>query len=150
MEKKKGNTVFKVFKYIIYSILIIVLLINFIIIIQSKINKDKVPSIFGYKPFIVLSGSMQPNIVIGDLVFVKSTSVDKLDVNDVIAFRDDDNTVTTHRIVSIDTKTFGERCFVTKGDSNNVKDEKLVFGLLVCFCIIFLFVFLFICLQLKK
>jgi signal peptidase len=75
MKEKKENKIFKVFKYIIYSILIIVLLINFTIIIKSKTSKDKVPSVFGYKPFIVLSGSMQPNIKIGDLVFVKNSKV---------------------------------------------------------------------------
>lgn len=126
MKEKKGNKIFKVFKYIIYSILIIVLLINFTIIIKSKTSKDKVPSVFGYKPFIVLSGSMQPNIKIGDLVFVKSSKVENLNVNDIIAFKTNDNTVTTHRIIDIDTTTKGERCFITKGDSNNVKDEELV------------------------
>ena len=126
MKEKKENKIFKVFKYFIYSILIIVLLINFTIIIKSKTSKDKVPSIFGYKPFIVLSGSMQPNIKIGDLVFVKSSKVENLNVNDIIAFKTNDNTVTTHRITDIDTTTKGERCFITKGDSNNVKDEELV------------------------
>lgn len=126
MKEKKENKVFKVFKYIIYSILIIVLLINFTIIIKSKTSKDKVPSVFGYKPFIVLSGSMQPNIKIGDLVFVKSSKVENLNVNDIIAFKTNDNTVTTHRIIDIDTTTKGERCFITKGDSNNVKDDELV------------------------
>ena len=126
MDKGKGNKVFKVFKYVIYSILVIVLLINFTIIIKSKTSKDKVPSVFGYKPFIVLSGSMQPNIKIGDLVFVKSSKVENLNVNDIVAFKTNDNTVTTHRIIDIDTTTKGERCFITKGDSNNVKDEELV------------------------
>lgn len=126
MDKRKENKVFKALKYFIYSFLIIVLCINFIIIIQSKLNKDKIPSIFGYKPFIVLSGSMQPNVKIGDLVFVKKTNIDKLKVDDVIAFKSDDKTVTTHRIIKIDTETKNEKCFVTKGDSNNVKDEGLV------------------------
>lgn len=126
MKEKKENKIFKVFKYIIYSILIIVLLINFTIIIKSKTSKDKVPSVFGYKPFIVLSGSMQPNIKIGDLVFVKNSKVEDLNVNDIVAFKTSDNTVTTHRIIDIDTTTKGERCFITKGDSNNVKDEELV------------------------
>ena len=126
MKEKRENKVFKVFKYVIYSILVIVLLINFTIIIKSKTSKDKVPSVFGYKPFIVLSGSMQPNIKIGDLVFVKSSKVENLNVNDIVAFKTNDNTVTTHRIIAIDTTTKGERCFITKGDSNNVKDEELV------------------------
>lgn len=125
MGNKKENKALKVIRYIIYVILLIILCINFIIIIQSKVRKDKVPSIFGYKPFIVLSGSMQPNIMVGDLVLVKNVDAKELKVNDVIAFRDGDKIVTTHRIVDTDTST-GEKCFVTKGDSNNTKDEKLV------------------------
>lgn len=125
MENKKENKVFKIFKWIIYSILILILIVNFYIILQSKASKDKVPSVFGYKPFIVLSGSMEPNIRIGDLIFVKKANIESLKVNDVIAFRDDDKTVTTHRIIGIDTETYGQKCFITKGDSNNVKDEIL-------------------------
>ena len=149
MEKRKENKVFKVLKYFIYSFLIIVLCINFIIIIQSKLNKDKVPSVFGYKPFIVLSGSMQPNIKIGDLVFVKSSKVENLNVNDIVAFKTNDNTVTTHRIIAIDTTTKGERCFITKGDSNNVKFINFIqqpLGFLIMMMTIFiicLFIYLY-------
>ena len=47
-------------------------LINISIIIQANTNKDEVPSVFGYKPFIVLSGSMEYEIHHGDLIFVKT------------------------------------------------------------------------------
>ena len=85
-------------------------------------NPDKGPSIFGYKPFVVLSGSMETKINVGDLVIVKKTNTDNLKVNDIIAFRNSDNTVTTHRIIEVTS----EGCFVTKGDNNNIQDDGIV------------------------
>lgn len=113
-----------IFKWIITSILGIILLINMYIIIQSKVRPNSVPSLFGYKPFVVLSGSMQPNIMVDDLIFIKKININKLKKNDIIAFRDKDNLVTTHRIIKV-VKKNGQVCFETKGDSNNVKDKEL-------------------------
>lgn len=115
--------VLKVFKWIIISILSLILLLNIYIIIQSKASPNKVPSIFGYKPFVVLSGSMKPNIQVGDLIFVKKINTEKLKVGDVIAFRDAENLVTTHRIKEI-TKKGKQTCFITKGDNNNTEDAE--------------------------
>ena len=47
------------------------LLINVTLIVKSYTSPDKVPDFLGYKPFIVLSGSMEPSIMTGDMVFVK-------------------------------------------------------------------------------
>ena len=46
------------------------LLINVTLIVKSYTSPDKVPDFLGYKPFIVLSGSMEPSIMTGDMVFV--------------------------------------------------------------------------------
>ena len=67
---------------------------------------------------------MMSKIEIGDLVFVKETDASTLKENDIIAFRDSENLVTTHRIISVINEN-GEISFETKGDSNNVKDERL-------------------------
>ncbi|MDE6285281.1 MAG: signal peptidase I [Bacilli bacterium] len=106
-------------------ILIPILIMNIYIMYQSKVNEDKVPSVFGYKPFIVLSGSMETEIRKGDLIITKEIDPTTLKVNDVIAFRDDQNTVTTHRIIEIEDRD-GETYFITKGDNNNSQDQKHV------------------------
>ena len=106
-------------------ILIPILLINLYIIYQANTNKDKVPSIFGYKPFIVLSGSMETKIHKGDLIFVKTIDPSELEIEDVIAFRDAQDTVTTHRIIEIVEKD-GITYFITKGDNNDSQDQNLV------------------------
>ena len=106
-------------------ILIPILIVNIHIMVQAKNDKDTVPNIFGYKPFIVLSGSMETKIRIGDLIITKIIDPNSLKVDDVIAFRDEENTVTTHRIIDIIDKD-GTTYFVTKGDNNSSQDRYLV------------------------
>ncbi len=106
-------------------ILIPILLINVWIIFQAKSDEDTIPSVFNYKPFIVLSGSMETEIHKGDLIITKMVDPKTLKVDDVIAFRDAENTVTTHRIIDI-VKDKNETYFVTKGDNNDSQDQNLV------------------------
>lgn len=106
-------------------ILLPILIVNVSIMIQAKQNEDVIPSVFGYKPFIVLSGSMETKIHVGDLIITKEIKPNKLKVDDVIAFRDADDTVTTHRIIDI-IDSEGVTYFITKGDNNNTQDTNLV------------------------
>ena len=111
---------------IIASIILIpILLINIWIIYQAKTDPNTIPSVFGYKPFIVLSGSMETKIHKGDLIITKIIEPETLKVNDIIAFRDQEDTVTTHRIIDI-VEEDGENYFITKGDNNNTQDQNLV------------------------
>ena len=110
---------------IVCMVLVPVLIMNISIMIQANTNKDEVPSVFGYKPFIVLSGSMETEIKKGDLIIVEVTDPATLEVDDVIAFRDAQDTVTTHRIIEIVEKD-GETYFITKGDNNDSQDQNLV------------------------
>ena len=101
-------------------ILLPVLLVNGVILINSIIHPDEIPSFFGWKPFIVLSGSMETEIFPGDLAVVKDVGTDGLKVGDVIAFKSGD-IVITHRIVDIITEN-GNIKYKTKGDNNNSDD----------------------------
>ncbi len=106
-------------------ILIPVIVMNLSIMFQAKANTDKVPSVFGIKPFMVLSGSMETEIKKGDLIITKEINPEELDIGKVIAFRDAAGTVTTHRIIDIVIKD-GETFFITKGDNNSTQDRNLV------------------------
>lgn len=111
--------------FIIGTILVMVLAANIYIMIQSATNEDEVPSVLGYKPFIVLSGSMEGEILKGDLIITRTVDPKTLKTNDVIAFRDMENTVTTHRIIDI-IDNDGKMQFITKGDNNTTQDQYLV------------------------
>ena len=98
---------------IILNILIIFMLIVLCFILISKYNNNF--NIFGYTTFINTGTSMYPNIDINDLLIVKKE--DNYYVNDIITYINDENIITTHRIIEIDNNTY-----ITKGDSNNFID----------------------------
>ena len=77
-----------------------------------------VPMLAGYQVYDVVSGSMEPEIPIGSVVYVKDVSPGEVKEGDVIAFYDRDGIV-VHRVV-INRTSLGE--FVTKGDANETED----------------------------
>jgi len=101
-----------------------VLIMNLTIVIKSYVNPGKVPDFFGIKPFVVVTGSMEPAIYGGDLVITKTVDPSKLKPNDIISFKDG-NSVITHRIKEL-TEKDGEPAFITQGDANNAADENPV------------------------
>ena len=124
MTEKRKQSIKKtglILKIIFFIIIIPLLTISLIIMIKARMYPDKVPDVFGYKPMIVLSGSMETSIYTGDLVFVKMVDPSTLNENDIIAFRNETNTVTTHRIIEIINEN-GNRLFRTKGDNNSSSD----------------------------
>ncbi|MBR3318503.1 MAG: signal peptidase I [Atopobiaceae bacterium] len=81
-----------------------------------------IPRIFGYEVYDVVSGSMEPEIPVGSVLYVKACDLQTVNEGDVIAYSDVDGVV-AHRVVKNRTG-LGE--FVTKGDANNVEDRKPV------------------------
>lgn len=79
------------------------------------------PAVFGMKSYAILTGSMEPTIPEGSMVYVKPcSSFDEYQINDIVTFSDPATGKSfTHRIVEIDA---GDRCFTTKGDANSVPD----------------------------
>lgn len=124
-DKSLTKTIGKIVKILFFIIATPILILSLIIMIKARMYPEKVPDVFGYKPMIVLSGSMETSIYTGDLVFVKMVNTNTLKENDIIAFRNETNTVTTHRIVEL-VKENGNTLFRTKGDNNNTEDAKLV------------------------
>ena len=116
----------KILTSIILIILCSILFVSGVILINSYAKPNEVPSFFGWKPFIVLSGSMETQILPGDVVVVKEIDAKKLKENDIIAFKDDDNIVITHRIIEIIKDENGNTKYKTKGDNNNDEDDRFV------------------------
>lgn len=114
----------KVISIIILIILIPILIINVVILINSLINPNEVPSFFGWKPFIVLTDSMETEIYSGDIAVVKEVDAKKLKEGDIIAFNIN-GIVTTHRIKEVINEE-GKTRYITKGDNNKIQDEEYV------------------------
>ena len=83
------------------------------------------PKVLGYQAYTVISGSMEPEIEIGSLVYIGSVEPQDVGVEDVIAFYGgrDSNAIITHRVVE-NRVIMGE--FITKGDANKTNDMNPV------------------------
>ncbi len=104
----------------VFFILIIALLSWMVISnVLFKGDKSKAPTIFGYRSFIVLSGSMEPKIKPGDVIWVKKTHMKELKEGDILTYISEENFI-THRIKKIEGNSL-----VTKGDANNVEDSPI-------------------------
>lgn len=106
------------------GLLVLILVVNVTFIVKSYIYPDRVPDFLGYKPFIVLSGSMEPAIQAGDLIITKVIEPEKIAVGDIIAFEAEKNTIVTHRVT--DVRTEEGLSFLTKGDANTGADARAV------------------------
>lgn len=123
-KTKSASKVFIAIIVLICLILVPILIANLTIIVKSFTQPDEVPNFMGYKPFIVLSGSMEPEFYPGDLVLVREVQPESLQVGDIISFREG-MSVVTHRVKDI-IEEDNQRKFVTKGDNNNVEDRIAV------------------------
>lgn len=115
----------KVITLLILILFIAIITLGITIVYKAYSEPDKIPSVFGWKPFIVLSGSMEDTIMPGDLILTKEIDALELKEGDVISFRTNKYTVITHRIINI-VNDEGERKYYTKGDNNNSADSEPV------------------------
>ena len=106
----------KIFQVLSWIIIIFLL----IIIVRASVFKQN--DIFGYKVYVIGSGSMEPTIYTEDVVIVKKEK--QIKINDVIAFKEG-NTVIVHRVIDIANEN-NSQLYKTKGDNNNVEDEKYI------------------------
>ena len=107
---------------VIYIIIILLITYNVSLMIQAFSNPTKTPNFFGIKTYTIISGSMEPELKIGDIVIVKETAESDINVGDIISFRKGQRVI-THRVIEI--KKEDQKCtYVTQGDSNNVEDKE--------------------------
>ena len=86
------------------------------------------PKLFGYQIYDVVSGSMEPEIPVDSVVYVKETLPEEIKEGDVAAFRSS-GSVIIHRIVE---KRIVEGQFITKGDANTQVDiEKIPYDAMI-------------------
>lgn len=123
-ESQRIYIIGQVISLVLYSILIPIIIFNFTLIIKSFLFPNETPDFFGYKSFVIMSGSMKPTINTGDAILVKEISEDEIKINDIVSFWQDGTNV-THRIIEI-TEENGIKKYKTKGDNNQTADKESI------------------------
>ncbi len=83
------------------------------------------PGMTGFHMYNVLSGSMEPAIPVGSLLYVRSGDPEQVEDEDIIAFYGslEDSGIITHRVVK---NNVVSGTFTTKGDANDKEDPTPV------------------------
>lgn len=80
--------------------------------------------VFPIKPVGIASGSMMPELSVGDAAIIKKCSASEINKDDIIEYKMDGYTV-IHRVINIYQKQ-GYIYFITKGDNNKSEDKNPV------------------------
>ena len=101
----------KVLNFIGTAIIIIVIVLCLSLI---------VPRVFGISSYTVLTGSMEPSVPVGSVVYAKAVEPSLLETGDIVVFYDGRNDIpVTHRVVENQT---ADSQIITKGDANDTND----------------------------
>ena len=104
------------------SIFCRILGILFLLIVIATALPLTIPRLSGLQIFHVESGSMEPALPVGSVIYVEKVQPEEIREGDIITFRREDVTV-THRVVE---NRLVEGEFITKGDANEEADMQAV------------------------
>ena len=85
----------------------------------NQLAGNRLPMPFGYGFSVVLSGSMEPELSVNDLIVVRAS--DRYAVGDVVVYQSKGELI-VHRVVELN----GQEV-VTKGDANNAADAPIAY-----------------------
>ncbi len=123
MIEKKENRALKILSNILFVIFMLVMVFLILITAQSKFTGME-PSLFGYRLYVVDSGSMEPTIKMNSLILVNEKTPDQIVMGDILTYYGaDSKSRVTHRVVEIGPNN---DYFITQGDANNLEDAMAV------------------------
>lgn len=117
VPKKKLFTKQSLLRKIILVFLSLIIGINIYLWNSTHLLGNDMPMPFGFGISVVLSGSMEPELSVNDVIIVKKS--DSYDVGDIVVFRENRMQI-VHRIISKSGTTV-----VTQGDANNAADDAI-------------------------
>ena len=125
---KTMETVKKIFATVV-AVIAVFMMIFTVVSVTTFTRNDR--ELFGFKAFIVLSGSMEAtDFAAGDVVFVRNVDPTTLQEGDIIAFysqnSDTYGKVVTHKIRAKTVDANGDPGFITYGTTNGFDDETIV------------------------
>jgi len=82
---------------------------------------------FGVQPTVIYSGSMQPDIDIGDIVIISEVPTEQIKEGDIIQFKTSNSSIPIiHRVYEIQEED-NVKLYITKGDANDEPDSNPVY-----------------------
>ena len=132
MEKSAKKKIFKAFviiKNVVCWALVICLTIVVIGLVMSKANGG-MPSVFGFSVMRISSGSMEPELMTGDVILSREISdISQLKTGDVVTYQGSgtlEGVLVTHEVIKPPyINENGQMMLQTKGVANEVADDPI-------------------------
>ena len=125
MKKETFKKILRIIKTVL-NVVIGIFIALFLLVVCLQRFTDNNLSLFGFRMFTVLTGSMEPKYNVGDVLFSKSIDPDEIQVGDAISYLgksgDVKDKVVTHEVIEIENDENGEKIFHTKGIANIIED----------------------------
>ncbi len=103
---------------IVSTVLVVLVVLCAVFLMGSRL--------MGYQVYTVISGSMEPELSLGDLLYVKPVDPATIQVGDDVTFvLNEDLVVATHRVIAVDTES---KHIYTKGLANDIEDAPVHFN----------------------
>lgn len=114
----------------VISVVITVFLVAFVFFtIMSRIMGET-PSVFGYYIFRVSSDSMEPTLMVGDVILVQKTDAEDIKKDDIITYKSKDGSMygreVTHRVISDPVIKNDIYYYQTQGDADGASLDKVI------------------------
>lgn len=103
--------------YVIAVVFLVIVACNF----KSTMSGKQETTSFGYKPIIVVTGSMEPVIKVNSLSILKYCTIDDLNVGDIVMYKYGTLKI-AHRVIEKNEDSVG-KYLITKGDANEFQDN---------------------------
>ncbi len=112
----------KILKIASYCLFAVIICLS-VFVVASRFL-DKSPSIFGYSFYYVLTESMEPEIMAGEIILGKETSPEELKIGDIVTYVGStgelNGKIITHEIISIE-----DGIVTTQGVANDQPDPPI-------------------------
>jgi signal peptidase len=131
----KAKRILKAALNVLLTLFLLFAVVITVLAFAAQSNSARIPSLGGKCILTVLSPSMEPTIMTGDIIISNKITLEdaeKLEANTVVTFSVGDlngdgiDDVNTHRIVEVTKDDNGKTTYVTKGDNNQQPDTDTV------------------------
>ena len=127
IQKLKNNKILKIIGNILYAIIFIIVLFILIIAILQRTTNNEI-TLFGYRIFVVATGSMVPEYEVGDVLVSKEVDPATIQVGDDIVYEGKEGSfkdkIVTHQVIMIEKENDNYR-IQTKGIANTKADPEI-------------------------
>ena len=120
----RENKSLKIIFNILYTLLVVLVVAILAVVVLQRVSNNNW-SLGGFRIFNVVSASMEPKYMIGDVLLSKTEDVSSIKVGDDVVYRGEVQSyagkIITHEVIDIQ-KVDGKLQFHTKGIANDLED----------------------------